>query len=310
MRIAIVGAGAVGGYFGGLLARAGNEVTLLARGQHLDAIRRNGLEVRSSKGNFTVPVHATDDPADAGPVDLAILAVKTYQNAVAIPSIAPLMGAATSVVTLQNGVEAYKEVGRAYGTEHVLPGAAYIETHVAAPGVVEQVGDVVRIVFGEVDGSTTRRAQDILDTFKAADINVELADDVLKALWTKFIFIATLAGVTSTSRASMAPLLADSESRKMVLACLREIEAVGRAERVALDDDVVEKIMAYMESTAKDLHASMHTDLELGRPLELEALNGSVVRLGREHGVSTPVNDVLYSLLIVHKDGDEQPRPQ
>ena len=303
MRIAIVGAGAVGGYFGGLLARADNEVTLLARGQHLDAIRRNGLEVRSSKGNFTVPVHATDDPADAGPVDLAILAVKTYQNAAAIPFMTPLMGDATSVLTLQNGVEAYKEVGSAYGTEHVLPGAAYIETHVAAPGVVEQVGDVVRIVFGEVDGSTTRRAQDILDTFKAAGINTELADNVLKALWTKFIFIATLAGVTSTSRASMAPLLADSESRKMVLACLREIEAVGRAERVALDDDVVEKIMAYMESTAKDLHASMHTDLEQGRPLELEALNGSVVRLGREHGVPTPVNDILYSLLIVHKDG-------
>lgn len=303
MRIAIVGAGAVGGYFGGLLARAGNEVTLLARGAHLDAIRRNGLEVRSNWGNFNVSVQATDDPAEAGPVDLAFLTVKTYQNAAAIPSMAPLMGNATSVITLQNGVEAYKEVGRAYGMERVLPGAAYIETHVAAPGVVEQVGEVVRIVFGEADGSSTQRALDIQESLRAAEINSELADDVLKALWTKFVFIATLAGVTSTSRASMDPLLADPESRAMVLACLREIEAVGRAEGVGLDDDVVDKIMAYMESTAKDLHASMHTDLELGRPLELEALNGTVVRLGREHGVPTPVNDVLYSLLVVHKDG-------
>ncbi len=303
MRIAIVGAGAVGGYFGGLLARAGNEVTLLARGEHLDAIRRNGLEVRSNWGNFNVTVHAADNPAEVGPVDLVFLTVKTYQNAAAIPSMAPLVGSATSVITLQNGVEAYKEVGRSFGMERVLPGAAYIETHVAEPGVVEQVGEVVRIVFGEVDGSTTQRAQDIQETLRAADINSELADDVLKALWTKFVFIATLAGVTSTSRASMDPLLADPESRAMVLACLREIEAVGRAEGVGLDDDVVDKIMAYMESTAKDLHASMHTDLELGRPLELEALNGTVVRLGREHGVPTPVNDVLYSLLVVHKDG-------
>ena len=303
MRIAIVGAGAVGGYFGGLLARAGNEVTLLARGEHLDAIRRNGLEVRSSRGNFNVAVHATENPADTGPVDLAFLTVKTYQNAVAIPSMAPLMGRSTSVITLQNGVEAYKEVGRAYGMDRVLPGAAYIETHLAGPGIVEQVGDVVRIVFGESNGPSTQRALDIQDTLRAAEINSELADDVLKALWAKFIFIATLAGVTSTSRASMASLLADPESKAMVISCLREIEAVGRAEGIGLDDDVVDKIMAYMESTAKDLHASMHTDLELGRPLELEALNGSVVRLGREHGIPTPVNDVLYSLLVVHKAG-------
>ena len=303
MRIAIVGAGAVGGYFGGLLARAGNEVILLARGEHLDAIGRNGLEIRSTWGNFNVPVRATDDPAEVGPVDLALLTVKTYQNAAAIPSMAPLMGSTTSVITLQNGVEAYKEVGRAYGMERVLPGAAYIETHVAEPGVVEQVGEVVRIVFGEADGSSTQRALAIQDTLRAAEINSELADDVLKALWTKFVFIATLAGVTSTSRASMAPLLADAQSRTMVVACLREIESVGRAEGVGLDEDVVDKIMAYMESTAKDLHASMHTDLELGRPLELEALNGTVARLGREHGVPTPVNDVLYSLLVVHKDG-------
>ncbi len=303
MRIAIVGAGAVGGYFGGLLARAGNEVILLARGEHLDAIRKKGLDVRSNWGNFNVPVQATDNPTEVGPVDLAFLTVKTYQNAAAIPCMAPLMGSATSVITLQNGVEAYKEVGRAYGMERVLPGAAYIETHVAESGVVEQVGEVVRIVFGEADGSSTQRALDIQETFRAAEINSELADDVLKALWTKFIFIATLAGVTSTSRASMEPLLADPQSRSMALACLREIEAVGRAEGVGLDVDVVDKIMAYMESTAKDLHASMHTDLELGRPLELEALNGTVVRLGREHGVPTPVNDILYSLLVVHKDG-------
>ena len=303
MRIAVVGAGAVGGYFGGLLARAGNQVTLIARGAHLEAIRAKGLQVQNHWGDFTVPVDATDNPADVGPVDLAFLTVKTYQNATVVPTLTPLLGEKTCIMTLQNGVDAYKDVGQVHGMDHVLPGAAYIETHLASPGVIKQVGEVVRIVFGEVDSGTTERAKNILETLQAANINAELATDVVKTLWTKFIFITTLAGITSSSRASMASLLADPTSKKMVVACLREIEAVGRASKVALDQDVVEKTMAYMESTAKDLHASMHTDLEMGRPLELEALNGAVVRIGREVGVQTPVNDVLYSLLVVHREG-------
>jgi 2-dehydropantoate 2-reductase len=293
----------VGGYFGGLLARAGNQVILIARGSHLDAIRTKGLEVQNHWGDFTVSVEATDHPADVGPVDLALLTVKTYQNSAVVPTLAPLVGDNTCIMTLQNGVDAYQEVGRVHGLEHVLPGAAYIETQLASPGVIRQVGQVVRIVFGEVDGGSTDRAQSILATLQAANINAELATDVVKTLWTKFIFISTLAGITSTARASMAPLLADPTSKKMVVACLQEIEAVGRANKVDLDTDVVEKTMAYMESTAKDLHASMHTDLEMGRPLELEALNGAVVRIGREAGIPTPVNDILYSLLVVHKAG-------
>ncbi len=303
MRIAIVGAGAVGGYFGGLLAKAGNHVTLIARGPHLEAIRSKGLEVRSHWSNFTISVDATNDPAEVGPVDLAILAVKTYQNAAVVPAIAPLVGGNSCIMTLQNGVEAYKEVGSAYGMDHVLPGAAYIEVHVAAPGVIEQVGEVVRIVFGEVEGAATQRALDIQSTLEAANIRAELADDVVKTLWTKFIFIATLAGTTSTSRSSMEPLLSNPASKKVIVACLREIEAVGRACSIDLDADVVERTMAYMESTAKDLRASMHTDLEQGRPLELEALNGAVVRLGQQVNIPTPVNDILYALLAVHKNG-------
>ena len=303
MRVAVVGAGAVGGYFGGLLAKAGNQVTLLARGAHLEAIRSKGLEVQNHWGDFTVPVEATNDPADVGPVDLAFLTVKTYQNAAVVPTLAPLVGSNTCIMTLQNGVEAYREVGRVHGMEHVLAGAAYIETSVASPGVIKQVGSVVRIVFGEVHGATTGRAKNVLEVLQGANINTELASDMVKTLWTKFVFISTLAGITSTSRSSIAPVLANPTSRKVVVACLREIEAVGRASKVDLDIDIVDKIIVYMESTAKDLHASMHTDLELGRPLELEALNGAVVRIGRELGIPTPVNDTLYSLLVIHKDG-------
>ena len=290
MRLAVMGAGAVGGYFGSLLARSGNGVTLIARGAHLESIRAGGLRVRSQGGDFTVKVDATDYPADVGHVDLVIFSVKTYQNAAAIPAMMPLVSEDTSILTLQNGVEAHAELARAAGPGRVLPGAAYIETQVEAPGVIRQVGDVVRVVFGEVGGERTSRSERVLDTFVKAGIRTELSSDVVKELWTKFLFISTLAGVTSAARASLSQLLQHEEARETVLASMREAEAVGRARGVNLDPDVVDSTMRYMETSAKDLHASMHTDLELGRPLELEALNGAVVRLGREVRVATPVN--------------------
>ena len=303
MRIAVMGAGGIGGYFGGLLARAGNEVTLIARGDHLEAIHTHGLQVRGHREDFSVRVDATDEPQRVGPVEMVILSVKTYQNAAAIPALAPLMGENTSVLTLQNGVESYEELSQAVGRERVLPGAAYIETQIESPGVIRQRGDVVRIVFGEIGGRQTARSQRILETFLAAHIPTELSDDVVKGLWTKFLFISTLAGVTSAARASVSQLLGHTEAREMILAAMREVEAVGRARGVQLDQDVVDKTMEYIETSARDLHASMHTDLELGRPLELEALNGAVVRIGRHTGVPTPVNSFLYSVLVVHRDG-------
>ena len=303
MRIAVLGAGGVGGYFGGLLARAGNELTLIARGAHLETIRSQGLQVKSQWGDFNVAVEATDDPRTVEPVQLLILSVKTYQNAQAISILRPLVGENTSLLTLQNGVETYEELSAAVGKDRVLPGAAYIETAIETPGVIRQTGHVVRIVFGEISGQGTPRAQRILETFQAADIPTELSTDVVKELWTKFLFISTMAGITSAARASMSQLLRYPETREMILAVMREIEAVGRAKGVSLDPDVVANNMEYMETAAKDLHASMHTDLELGRSLELEALTGAVVSIGRQVNVPTPINGFLYSILVPHKDG-------
>ena len=306
MRIAVMGAGGVGGYFGGLLARAGNEVTLIARGPHLEAIRARGLQIKSQWGDFSVDVDTTDAPGQVvGPVDLVVLSVKTYQNAAAIAALTPLVGENTALLTLQNGVESYKEVARVVGQDRVLAGAAYIETMVESPGVIRQRGDVMRIAFGEIDGQRTPRAQSILETFQAAAIPTELSDDVVRELWTKSLFISTMAGMTSAARSPMSQLLQHPEAREMILAAMREVEAVARARGVKLAPDVVDSTMAYMETSAKDLHASMHTDLELGRPLELDALNGAIVRIGRQVGVPTPVNSLLYAILIVHKDGAE-----
>ena len=303
MRIAVMGAGGVGGYFGGLLARAGNDVTLIARGPHLNAIRDHGLHIKGHREEFTVSLAATDDPRQAAPADLVIFSVKTCQNAAAIPAMAPMVRESTSVLTLQNGVDGYQQVGGMVGQDRVLPGAAYIESQIEAPGVIRQVGDVVRIAFGEVSGQRTSRAEAILDTLRAAGITAELSTDVVKELWTKLLFISTLAGVTSTARAPLSRLMEHDAAQETILASMREVEAVGRARGVRLDPNVVETTMGYMETSARDLHASMHTDLELGRPLELEALNGAVVRLGREAGVPTPVHSILYSLLLPHKEG-------
>ena len=303
MRIAVMGAGAVGGYFGGQLARAGNDVTLIARGAHLDAIRTRGLTVKSHWGDFNVKVNATDDTTQVGEVEVTILSVKTYQNAVAIPALIPMLGDGSCVLTLQNGVTTFQEVADAVGRERVLSGAAYIETRVESPGVISQEGEVVRIVFGEIGGEETDRARHLLDAFKTAGIEAQLSRDVMVDLWTKFLFIATMAGVSTAARAPMSRLLALDASRETILACMREVEAVGRTQGIGLDPDVVDRTMQYMDAEAESLQASMHTDLDTGRPLELEALNGTVVRLGREAGVPTPVNDTLYSVLLPHREG-------
>ena len=303
MRIAVMGAGSVGGYLGGQLARAGNDVTLIARRAHLEAIQARGLTIKSHWGEFNVKVSATDDTGSVGPVDLAVLSVKGYHNTEAIPALTPLLGDGSCVLTLQNGVTSYDEVARVVGPGRVLSGAAYMEAHVQAPGVVEQEGEVVRVVFGEADGGETERVRRIRETLSGAGVDAEVSRDVMKALWTKFLYIATMAGISSAARTPMRVLLALDAARETMLSCMREVEAVARAKGIDLDRDVVQRTMEYMDAEAESLQASMHTDLDAGRPLELEALNGAVVRLGREAGIPTPVNDTLYSALLPHRDG-------
>ena len=297
MLIAIMGAGSVGGYLGGMLARSGLNVSLIARGAHLAAIRENGLRVVRDSEEFTVYCAATDDPGEIGPVDLVLLTVKTYQNGSAVPAMAPLIGPDSTVLCLQNGIDSYQTVVEAYGADPVMAGAVYIEAGQDGPGVVRQAGDVVRVVFGEPSGAPLDRGQSIADAFNSGGVPAELTGDIRTGLWSKFLFIATMAGTTAISREKLADLMPRPEWRKVVVACLREIEAAGRANGVNFPPDVHETTLSYIEDNLADLQASMHTDVMAGRPLELEALNGAVVRAGRAASVPTPINDVIYALL-------------
>ncbi|MDP3063040.1 MAG: 2-dehydropantoate 2-reductase [Chloroflexota bacterium] len=302
MRVGVVGAGAMGGYVAGALARAGNPVTIIDVGPHLDAIRKNGLTVKSHWGDYVVKVSATDDPSTAGVQELVLLSVKTYHNPLVLPRIAPLVGDNTTVLTLQNGLGNYEAVAQQFGAR-ALTGAIYIETNVEAPGVIHQQGDVVRMVTGEQDGHVTPRMKLIQETFAAAGIETEVAGNIQAALWTKFIFVTALAGITAAARTRWGQLIQHPEMRQLLADVLREIETVARARGVALDADVVPQTIAYFESSAADLLASLHMDLEAGRPLELETLTGVVVRLGREAGVPTPVNQTIYALLVPFAQG-------
>ena len=303
MRIAVMGAGSVGGYLGGMLARAGHDVSLIARGAHLAAIRESGLRVVRDSEEFTVHCAATGDPGEIGPVDLALLTVKTYQNSVAIPAMTPMVGPDTVVLCLQNGVDSYLAPADAFGAERVMPGAVYIEAGLDGPGAVRQAGDVVRVVFGEPNGALSERGKAIADALNGSGVPAELAADIRAGLWGKFLFIATMAGVTAMVRQTLAELMPRPEWREVVVGCLREVEAAGRANGVNFPPDIHQTTLAYIEDNLADLQASMHTDVMAGRPLELEALNGAVVRAGWAGGIPTPINDVIYAMLKPLVDG-------
>ena len=308
MKVAVMGAGSIGGYFGGMLARAGHEVTLIARGDHLDAIRRDGLRMQTEAGDFTVPCQATDTPAAIGPVDLALLTTKTYHNDTAVPAMTPLISGHTAILSLQNGIDSYLPLAEQFPQAITLPGAAYIEASRLGPGAVRQAGAVVRIVTGGMRGSPPahqQRAAKICAAFRAASVPAEAADDIAVTLWTKFLFIATMAGVTSLAREFVRELLPRPEWRKVIIGCMQEIEAVARASEVNLAADITPTTLAYMESAKSAMRASMHADLMAGRPLELEALNGAAVRAGAAANTPTPINDVIYAALKPYANGGD-----
>jgi len=297
MRIAVMGAGSIGGYFGGMLSLGENEVTLIARGAHLEAIRRRGLQVVTDDGEFTVKCEATDDPRQAGPVDLVLLTVKAYHNQEAVPAMRPMVGEETTVLCLQNGIDSYEAAAQFFGAGRVLPGAAYVDANLESPGVVRQTGEGVEIVFGELDSVDSPRGELISYTLRKAGIPAKLSNNIKRTLWTKFLYIATTAGVMSLSRQTMAQLMRLPEWRKVIVGCMTEIEAVGRASGVDLDPNIVQDTVDYIEGSLEEMHASMHADIVAGRPLELEALNGAVVRVGKSTVLPTPINDVIYAAL-------------
>lgn len=297
MKIAVVGAGAVGGYFGGLLARAGSEVTFLARGEHLRALRRNGLAVQSVHGDFHLPVQATDAPQDVGVVDLVLFTVKSYDTESAAEAIRPLIGPRTSVLSLQNGVDNEEKIDRLLGPGRALGGVTLIESTISAPGCILQTSPMHRITFGELAGGTSHRCQAIQRTFLEAGLDSHVVDDIRLPLWNKFLFICAMAGLTTVTRSPIGPIVACQETRALLAQVMREVEAVGRAQGVALASDVVERNLGFADGLLPGMKSSMQRDLERGNRLEAEALNGAVVRLGRAAGIPTPANEAIYACL-------------
>lgn len=306
MRIAVLGSGAVGGYYGARLSRAGHEVTFIARGSHLAAIRARGLEIRSPLGDFVAKAAADDDTSRVGPVDFVMVAVKTYDNATALPLLRPLLGDGTMVLTLQNGVDSASEVAAIAGEGRTLGGTTYIATVLDAPGLIVQTGTHRRIVFGEVFGSLPRlsdRVRQLQETLAAADIQAEAVADGRVPIWEKFVFLAAIAGFAGASRLPIGPIWADPVSRAQFLEACREIERVARAEGIPVAADVVDRITPYIDGIPKSMRASLLADLSRGRPIEVEALQGSVVRRGERAGVPTPIVKTLYAVLRPHASG-------
>jgi 2-dehydropantoate 2-reductase len=303
MRIAVVGAGGTGGFFGGLLARADEDVTFIARGAHLEAIRERGLTVKSRfVGDFTVKARATDDPAEVGPVDLVLFCVKAYDTESAATQMRPLVGPGTVVLPVQNGIDSAERIGRLVTSDAVIGGVAGASAVIEAPGVIDHRGGD-RIHFGELAGGTSPRTERLLPVVRKAGIKAELRPDIRVALWEKFVRICGLSGLTALTRLPLGPVLGCPETRELFRGTLREVEAVGRAEGVALPPDTVDTSIAFYAGAPPDVRGSLYYDLAAGRRLEVDTLNGTVVRLGRERGVPTPLNFAIYAALKPYAAG-------
>jgi 2-dehydropantoate 2-reductase len=311
MKIAMMGTGGVGGYYGGLLARTGQDVTFIVRrkpdGVHLAALLEKGLQIKSVHGDFAVvPAKATDNPAEVGPVDLVIVATKTYHTDEAALALKPMVGPNTVVVSLQNGVDAADRIGAVVGMEHLIGGATWLSAAIEAPGVIGQYSQFRRIVLGEFDGHKTERLQFVFDALNATGATVEVSDNILKVLWTKFVFIASVSALGSLTRVPYGGYIHVPESRAVLVEALKEVEAVARAKGNALDADVMDKTLAFIDGSAPNIKPSMQRDVEAGRVSELESMIGVVVRLGAELGVPTPVMRFAYAML---KPGNLQAKP-
>jgi 2-dehydropantoate 2-reductase len=299
MRIAIFGTGGVGGYFGGRLAQAGEEVIFIARGAHLEAIQKHGLIVKSLKGDFRIqPAQAMEHPAQIGVVDGVLLGVKAWQVPQAAQALRPMVGEHTFVVPLQNGVEAPEQLAAVLGKEHVLGGMCQISALVAAPGEIHHVGIEPYVAFGELTGAPSQRAGHLRQAFERAGVKVEVPGDILAAMWTKFMFIASISGMGAVTHAPVGTVRSLPETRELLVRALQEVLAVAQARGVRLSPDAAAQRLAFIDSLPAGVTASMQRDIANGRPSELESQNGAVVRMGRQLGVPTPVHDFLYACLL------------
>jgi 2-dehydropantoate 2-reductase len=298
MRIAVVGAGGVGGGFGAALAKAGADVTFIARGAHLAAMKSQGLKIQGGRGDtHLVPTKATDDPADVGTVDIVLFCVKLWDVESAGQRIKPLVGAGTAVIPLQNGIDAAERLTPILGSNAVMGGVAQISASITGPGLIQQVGTFMRMIFGELDGKRSKRGEDFLALCLKAGFDATLSEQILTDLWMKFILLATNASITAATRQPIGKLRDDSDIRPMFMAAYQEIIDVGRAKGIALPANALEKIVEFNAHAPPAMKASMALDLDRGNRLELPWLGGKVVQLGRELGVATPTHTTLYAVL-------------
>lgn len=298
MRIAVMGSGGVGSYFGGMLARSGAEVTLVCRGAHLEAIRRKGLRIAAPGEEFTVErISATDDPGAVGPVDVVVQSVKLYDLASSSRDMLPMVGGQTMVLPIQNGVTAAQEIGAIVGAEHVAAGMTFVNAMVESPGVVRRRSDANVLVFGELDGRSSKRITAFRDLSVAAGIEARASENILKELWRKFTAVAALSAICCLARQPMGPVREEPALRALFVQAMTEVAALAAAKGVELEPDIVERTLAIAQRFDREARVSMLEDLEAGRPLELDWLSGYVSSEARRLRVATPFHDVAYACL-------------
>jgi 2-dehydropantoate 2-reductase len=305
MKIAVMGSGGVGGFYGGRLAHAGYDVHFVARGAHLAAMREHGLTIESDAHEriHVSRVNATDDPASIGPVDLVVFAVKLWDTAASARAIKPIVARDAGVLSLQNGVIKDDILRRELGSQAVMGGVAYVGTHIARPGVIRQVGPIQRLVFGEYDGRRSSRAEQLLAALLKAGVDAELSTDIRRTLWEKYVFLVGLSGTTASMRTTLGPVRENPQTRAFLLDLMKETVAVGRAHGVNLPEDYAQQRLAFADGLSPDMSSSLRHDLENGNRLEVEWLSGGVVQLGKAVGVPTPANRAVWDILALHAEG-------
>jgi 2-dehydropantoate 2-reductase len=304
MRIAVMAAGAVGGYFGGRLAAAGHDVSFIARGANLDALRKSALTIESPLGNLHLKeVKATSDPQEVGAADIVLFAVKLWDTETAAAAARPLVGPQTRVITLQNGVDSVERMAPILGAEQVAGGVAYIASVIAAPGVISHTSPFAKMLCGRLDGSADARLAAFAQAAQQAGIDIALTNEINRERWQKFVFLVGLSGATGATRLPIGPILADSDTRAFLQKLMQEVVAVGRAKGVDLPPDYVDDRMKFAATVPPGMKASLLHDLERGNRLEIDWLSGKVAALGRELGVPVPMNEAVYAVLKLHRMG-------
>ena len=305
MRIAVIGAGGVGGYFGGRLAAAGADVTFLARGAHLEAMRARGLRIDSPKGHLHLPrVKAERDPAAIGAADVVFFAVKLYDTESALAMLPPLVGPDTIVIGFQNGVETVASLTRAVGAAHTAGGVSYVSAVIAEPGVIRHTA-MDHLIFGMPDGSRSPQLEALLEACRPAGFQATLSPDITVEIWTKFVRLSVFSGMTAVTRGPIGVIVNDPELLEMLKAAVRETLAVAHAKGVKVASSIDEDVAAAYKALPPQAKASMLEDLERGRRIELPWLSGAVARIGREAGVPTPIHAFINAVLKPHVNGTQ-----